>query len=179
MVKKMILTVGALLLLFPAMAFADAPSTAMLNTGLNSLWVMLAAILVILMQGGFILLEAGSTRMKNAGHVAGKTIFTFGLGSLIYWAVGYGIAFGENGNLLYGLGKFFYNPPVLYSEDAGLSDSVFFYLPACVCYDFIIYRMGRLRRARQAFILFDLYHCVCRCHLSDGCPLDLGRRLAC
>ena len=31
------------------------------------------------MIGGFILLEAGSTRMKNAGHVAGKTIFTFGL----------------------------------------------------------------------------------------------------
>ncbi|MBJ6359848.1 ammonium transporter [Paenibacillus sp. GCM10012307] len=126
MVKKMVLTMGAMILMFPAMAFADAPSTAMLNTGLNSLWVMLAAILVILMQGGFILLEAGSTRMKNAGHVAGKTIFTFGLGSLIYWAVGYGIAFGEDGNLLFGLGKFFYNPPILYGENAGLSDSVFF-----------------------------------------------------
>lgn len=126
MVKKMILSVGALLLLFPAMAFADAPSNAMLNTGLNSLWVMLAAILVILMQGGFILLEAGSTRMKNAGHVAGKTIFTFGLGSLVYWAVGYGIAFGSDGNLLIGIGDFFYNPPVLYGEDAGLGDSIFF-----------------------------------------------------
>ncbi|CDN42622.1 hypothetical protein BN871_BQ_00010, partial [Paenibacillus sp. P22] len=31
----------------------------------------------------FILLETGSTRMKNAGHVAGKTIFTVGLCSLI------------------------------------------------------------------------------------------------
>ena len=38
---------------------------------LNSVWIMLGAILVIFMQGGFILLEAGSTRMKNAGHIAG------------------------------------------------------------------------------------------------------------
>ena len=55
---------------------------------MNSLWVMRSAILVILMIGGFILLEAGSTRMKNAGHIAGKTIFTFGLASFIFWAVG-------------------------------------------------------------------------------------------
>lgn len=52
---------------------------------LNSVWIMLGAILVILMQGGFILLEAGSTRMKNAGHIAGKTIFTFGIASLVFW----------------------------------------------------------------------------------------------
>ena len=44
---------------------------------LNSVWIMLGAILVILMQGGFILLEAGSTRMKNAGHIAGKTNLHF------------------------------------------------------------------------------------------------------
>lgn len=64
----------------------------------NSLWIMLGAILVIFMQGGFILLEAGSTRMKNAGHIAGKTIFSFGIASIIFWAVGYGFIFGSNGN---------------------------------------------------------------------------------
>ncbi len=46
---------------------------------MDSLWTMVAAILVIFMIAGFIMLEAGSTRMKNAGHVAGKTVFTFGL----------------------------------------------------------------------------------------------------
>ncbi|GGG15393.1 ammonium transporter [Paenibacillus abyssi] len=126
MVKKVLITVGALLTLFPAMAFAEAPSNAMLNTGLNSLWVMIAAVLVILMQGGFILLESGSTRMKNAGHVAGKTIFTFGLGSLIYWAIGYGFAFGGSGNLFIGLGDFFYNPGIVYGENDGLSPAIFF-----------------------------------------------------
>jgi Amt family ammonium transporter len=38
----------------------------------DSLWVFVAAVLVIFMQAGFALLEAGSTRMKNAGHIAAK-----------------------------------------------------------------------------------------------------------
>ncbi|MEH7381118.1 ammonium transporter [Bacillus sp. JJ1533] len=76
---------------------------------LNSVWIMLGAILVIFMQGGFILLETGSTRMKNAGHIAGKTIFSFGIASLVFWAVGYGFIFGENANLLVGMSDFFYS----------------------------------------------------------------------
>lgn len=74
----------------------------------NSLWIMLGAILVIFMQGGFILLEAGSTRMKNAGHIAGKTVFSFGIASIIFWAVGYGFIFGSNGNFFVGMSEFFY-----------------------------------------------------------------------
>jgi ammonium transporter, Amt family len=74
---------------------------------MNSLWVMVAAVLVILMMGGFILLETGSTRMKNAGHIAGKTILTFSIGSIVFWAVGYGLIFGK-GNSLIGLSDFFY-----------------------------------------------------------------------
>lgn len=91
---------------------------------MNSLWVMLGAILVIFMQGGFILLEAGSTRMKNAGHIAGKTIFTFGLASLVFWAVGYGFIFGSNGNFFVGLSDFFYSGGQ--TEGMALSTSVFF-----------------------------------------------------
>jgi Amt family ammonium transporter len=91
---------------------------------LNSLWVMLSAILVIFMLGGFILLEAGSTRMKNAGHIAGKTIFTFGLAALIFWAVGFGFIFGNNGNFLVGLSDFFYSGYDI--EGIGLSGAVFF-----------------------------------------------------
>jgi len=91
---------------------------------MNSLWVMLGAILVIFMLGGFIMLEAGSTRMKNAGHIAGKTIFTFGLSSLVFWAVGFGFIFGGNANILVGLTNFFYSGAEL--EGMGLSSSVFF-----------------------------------------------------
>ncbi|MEY2191815.1 ammonium transporter [Neobacillus sp. BF23-41] len=90
---------------------------------MNSLWVMLGAILVILMIGGFILLETGSTRMKNAGHIAGKTILTFSISSIVFWAVGFGLIFGK-GNALIGLSDFLYSG---YDIDSlSLSGSVFF-----------------------------------------------------
>ncbi|OMP66039.1 ammonium transporter [Domibacillus epiphyticus] len=91
---------------------------------MNSLWVMLGAILVIFMIAGFIMLEAGSTRMKNAGHIAGKTVFTFGLASLVFWAVGFAFIFGDNGNFFVGLSHFFYSGYQL--EGMSLSSSVFF-----------------------------------------------------
>jgi ammonium transporter, Amt family len=90
---------------------------------MNSLWVMVSAVLVILMIGGFILLETGSTRMKNAGHIAGKTILTFGIGSIIFWAVGFGLIFGK-GNALLGFSDFFYSGYDI--ESLSLSGAVFF-----------------------------------------------------
>src|SRR5437764_2337497 len=47
------------------------------------------------MQAGFAFLEAGLTRMKNAGHIAGKNVLIFAICSLVYWAVGFGLAFGD------------------------------------------------------------------------------------
>ncbi|WP_010287415.1 ammonium transporter [Kurthia massiliensis] len=91
---------------------------------MNSLWTMVAAILVIFMIAGFILLEAGSLRMKNAGHVAGKTIFTFGLASLVFWAVGYGLIFGDNANFFTGMSNFFYGGEL--TEGDSLAATVFF-----------------------------------------------------
>jgi Amt family ammonium transporter len=71
----------------------------------NTLWVVVAAVLVMFMQAGFALLETGLTRMKNAAHIAGKTVLVFGIAALVYWAVGFGLAFG-NGNGLLGTSGF-------------------------------------------------------------------------
>ncbi|WP_413303112.1 ammonium transporter [Bacillus sp. 1P10SD] len=90
---------------------------------MNSLWVMVSAVLVILMIGGFILLETGSTRMKNAGHIAGKTILTFGISSIVFWAVGYGLIFGK-GNSIIGFSNFLYSGYDI--KGLSLSGSVFF-----------------------------------------------------
>ncbi len=90
---------------------------------MDNLWVMIGAILVLFMLGGFILLEAGSTRMKNAGHIAGKTIFTAGIGTLVFWAVGYGFIYGE-GNAFIGLSNFFYGDVSTVEE--GLTPAVDF-----------------------------------------------------
>jgi len=72
----------------------------------NTVWVVVAAVLVMFMQAGFAFLEAGLTRMKNAGHIAAKNVLIFGICSLLYWAVGFGIAFGD-GNAIVGTSGFF------------------------------------------------------------------------
>jgi Amt family ammonium transporter len=71
-----------------------------LTLGINTVWVVMAAVLVMFMQAGFAFLEAGMTRMKNAAHVAGKNVLTFALCSLVYWAVGFGIAFGDGNGVI-------------------------------------------------------------------------------
>lgn len=90
---------------------------------MDNLWVMVSTVLVFFMIGGFILLEAGSTRMKNAGHIAGKTIFTVGLGALVFWAVGWGFTYGE-GNWFIGMSDFFYGDTT--APEDGLAPSVDF-----------------------------------------------------
>jgi Amt family ammonium transporter len=73
----------------------------------STVWVILAAILVMFMQAGFAFLEAGLTRMKNVGHIAAKNVLIFAICSVVYYLVGYGIAFGDDGNGLVGGSGFF------------------------------------------------------------------------
>jgi ammonium transporter, Amt family len=72
----------------------------------STIWVVVTAVLVMFMQAGFAFLEAGLTRMKNAGHIAGKNVLIFGISSIVYWAIGFGFAFG-GGGLLIGTDGFF------------------------------------------------------------------------
>ena len=68
----------------------------------STIWVILAAILVMFMQAGFAFLEAGLTRMKNVGHIAAKNVLVLAIASIVYYLVGFGIAFGDGGNGLWG-----------------------------------------------------------------------------
>ena len=49
----------------------------------STIWVVLAAILVMFMQAGFAFLEAGLTRMKNVGHVAAKNVLVLAIASIV------------------------------------------------------------------------------------------------
>ena len=68
----------------------------------STVWVLIAAVLVMFMQAGFALLEAGMTRMKNAGHIAAKTVLVFGICCVAYYLFGFAIAFGDGGNGIVG-----------------------------------------------------------------------------
>jgi ammonium transporter, Amt family len=74
--------------------------TSDLLIAVNTLWVVVAAVLVMFMQAGFAFLEAGLTRMKNAAHIAGKNVLIFGVCSLVYWAIGFAIAFGDGNGVV-------------------------------------------------------------------------------
>ena len=77
-------------------------SRAELAIAVSTVWVVIAAVLVMFMQAGFAFLEAGLTRMKNVGHIAAKNVLIFALASIVYYLVGFGIAFGDGGNGLVG-----------------------------------------------------------------------------
>jgi ammonium transporter, Amt family len=64
---------------------------------IDTVWVLVAGILVFFMQAGFLLLEIGFSRMKNAGTIVAKVIANLSIAALCYWAVGFALAFGGTG----------------------------------------------------------------------------------
>lgn len=76
------------------------------TVALDTVWTLLAAVLVMFMQAGFAMLETGFTRAKNACNILMKNLMDFSFGSIAYWIIGFGIMFGA-GNLLFGTSGFF------------------------------------------------------------------------
>ena len=62
---------------------------------IDALWLLVAAILVLIMQGGFLCLESGLTRSKNAINVALKNAFDLLVVVTLYWLVGFSLMFGH------------------------------------------------------------------------------------
>jgi len=75
---------------------------AALAEGLNNVWVVLAAALVIFMEGGFGLLEAGFVQAKNMGSIILKVWMDLTAGTLAYWFVGFGLMYGADRAGLFG-----------------------------------------------------------------------------
>ncbi|MFT5269462.1 MAG: Amt family ammonium transporter, partial [Acidimicrobiales bacterium] len=96
--KFLITAFGAAMfgLLPTAPALAQEMSEAeLVQATLDNIWVFVAGILVFLMQAGFGLVEAGLTRAKNVANIMAKNMADMVIGALAFWAVGYGIAFGD------------------------------------------------------------------------------------
>ena len=149
----------------------------------STIWVVITAVLVMFMQAGFAFLEAGLTRMKNAGHIAGKNVLIFGLCSIVYWAVGFGIAFGD-GNALFGTAGFRPRsrrmiavgkaPFELFSEIPAAAGYLFEVVFAGVSLAIVWGAMAERAKLWVYFVFGDLVHA----HLLDRLALDLERRTA-
>ncbi|PIW63186.1 MAG: ammonium transporter, partial [Candidatus Omnitrophica bacterium CG12_big_fil_rev_8_21_14_0_65_50_5] len=74
----------------------------------DTIWTLLAGVLVFFMQAGFALVETGLTRAKNACNILMKNLMDFCAGTVFYWVMGFGIMFGA-GNAFMGTSGFFLN----------------------------------------------------------------------
>jgi Amt family ammonium transporter len=70
-------------------------------------WTLVAAALVFFMQAGFAMVETGFTRAKNAINIMMKNLMDFAVGSLGYWAIGFGLMFGVTATGWFGTSGFF------------------------------------------------------------------------
>ena len=113
--KTMILTLIFSFLSISAVWAGDPEPTALTNkaaidlvqTHANYLWTLVAAALVFFMQAGFALVEAGFTRAKNAINIMMKNLMDFSMGSLAFWAIGFGLMFGASSTGWFGTTGFF------------------------------------------------------------------------
>lgn len=90
----------------------DAPPSpeaaiAELKVGLDTMWVMVAGMLVFFMNAGFCMLETGFCRQKNAVNVLSKNLVVFALSTIAFWAIGFSLMFSESNPYIGGLGGLF------------------------------------------------------------------------
>ncbi len=113
--KKVFLSFVLVMIWFTAAwAGDDTPTTIsnkeaidLVQTHANFLWTLVAAGLVFFMQAGFALVEAGFTRAKNSINIMMKNLMDFSMGSIGYWAVGFGLMFGVSKTGWFGTSGFF------------------------------------------------------------------------
>lgn len=100
----------SLLLIFKGTAVAQDTSWQeayqSLQVTIDTVWVLFAGMLVIFMNAGFAMLEAGLCRSKNVVNILAKNLIDFGVVSLAFWSIGFGLMFGD-GNDWIGLHGFF------------------------------------------------------------------------
>lgn len=88
---------------------SNAEKIAEVQTHADYVWTLMAAFLVFFMQAGFAMVEAGLTRAKNTVNILMKNLLDFSIGSLVYWAIGFGIMFGTNPTGFFGTDGFFFS----------------------------------------------------------------------
>jgi len=131
---------------------------------LDTTWVIVAGALVMFMQAGFACVEIGFSRGKNVGSVVAKVLLNFSVATLVWWAVGFGVAFG-GGYAIAGNSGFFLTigqqisqgSPIAGSFDGHGAGFAFFQFVFCAVSLAIVWGTT-LERTR--FIVYPIYATV-------------------
>jgi ammonium transporter, Amt family len=125
-------------------------------TALNTVWVVLAAAMVLLMEGGFSLLEAGFVRTKNSVNVTMKIFVDLTIGALAFYLVGFGLMFGPDLAGLFSLDFWGASQHLHLALDLPLSAYVLFQIGFAIAVISIISGAVAERMSFKAYILIAL-----------------------
>lgn len=103
----------------------DMGSLSSLRIGLDTVWVLVTAMLVFWMNAGFALVESGLCRAKNAVNILSKNFIVFALSTISFYVIGWGLMFGD-GNGFFGTSGLFFvsgadNSPALGASYAAMN----------------------------------------------------------
>lgn len=158
-------------LITPAVAAAQEPVPAAplservtsLVTAIDTVWVVIASAMVLVMQAGFALLETGLSRSKNAGAVMGKILINIAVAMMMFWATGFALAFGT-GNDLFGTRGWFFAASGVPSADhtvyeastASISSLFVFQMAFCAISLAIVFGSMLERTRFRAYVAFGV-----------------------
>src|SRR4051794_32552204 len=157
-------TLAALLVPSTGLAADAAPKVQDVATDLDTTWVIVAGVLVMFMQAGFLFLELGFTRGKNVGTMVAKILTNFSISSIIWWACGFAIAFGGAGKLVGDSGFFLSFGTVIHKTSliggpADGSTAAFFFFQFVFCAVSLAIVWGSTLE-RIKFIAYPIYAVV-------------------
>ena len=109
--KRLMIFTVAFVILLNTFTSVRADDTIEENAAnIDLLWMLICAVLVFMMQAGFMCLESGIIRNKNNINVALKNVSDFGISIVCYWIIGYGLMFGSSKSGIVGFDDFFFDP---------------------------------------------------------------------
>ena len=96
-----------LLFVFSSRVYAQDTTTEQIVIQIDTIWLFIGSFLVFFMQAGFAMVESGFSRAKNAANLLMKNLMDFAMGTLLFFAIGFGLMYGSSAAGIIGTSNFF------------------------------------------------------------------------
>ncbi|MCE4566201.1 ammonium transporter [Maribellus sp. CM-23] len=126
-----------------------------LQIGLDNMWLLIAGFLVMFMQPGFAMVEAGFTRSKNTANILMKNLMDFSIGSLLYWIIGFTLMYGDSIGGFVGMPDLFFMSDGFGDNYADYSD-LFFQTVFCATAATIVSGAMAERTEFKSYLIFTI-----------------------
>ncbi|HCU25416.1 MAG TPA: ammonia permease [Deltaproteobacteria bacterium] len=93
--KNLLMILILLVGFFPGMALAGDPTAGELKVMVDTVWTLIAGMLVFWMNAGFALVESGLCQSKNSVNILAKNFIVFAISSIAFYVIGWGMMFGD------------------------------------------------------------------------------------